>query len=136
MNSLQKIDQFLIHLNAKSLQHGNRSLYDHLFGTAILLQAQKQPTRVICAGGLHAIYGTQIYKKVLTADRKEVEAAFGINVERLVWGFYKLNRTNWLTKPDEQLVLTNGAPALHYLSRADLADLRLIELANLQEQGG
>lgn len=119
-------------------RHSGETLGDHLMNTYRILKAIGVPETVALAGGLHSIYGTNAFKNQTISDRDEVKAAFGPNVERLAYIFGRIQRPKAL----EEVPTTGGIlkdretdePIHVYAS--EVWALRMIEAANLIEQGG
>lgn len=113
--------QFLLtRVHADRVKHSGRTLYDHLLGTHDLLKAWGTSKSICDAGLFHSIYGTKAFKHKAwpVADRETMRALIGEGAERLVFNFCTSNRKGLL-----------------YGNTADDAALRLIEAANLIEQG-
>ena len=143
--------QFLHASSAFNTRHsGQVSLASHLLGTYGLLQLAGQAEAVCLAGGLHSIYGTNIFTRALlnsagSGQRQRVRSLFGQQAEQLAFLFHSLNRPKGLEDPTV-LALWNGhsptsSAAAQQQSSVRLHDdelyaLRLIEAANLVEQGG
>ena len=114
--------EFLQNIGTQQLPHKNGSLYDHLMRTYHILK-HKASDEVAVAGGLHSVYGTNVYKnQTLSKDSDIVESIFGKRIDHLVRLFSSINRPHCLEKPDGSL------------SKKDLYDLRTIECANLYDQ--
>lgn len=128
---------FLEEQGCFSTRHSGSSLGSHLLNTYTILQAVKAPEEVALAGGLHSIYGTNSFKKQTISSREQLASIFGCKTERLVWMFCSLKRPRDLeTMPDEGGKLKNRRTGeLICLDDQDVYDLRLIEAANLLEQG-
>ncbi|MEI6531954.1 MAG: DUF6817 domain-containing protein [Chlamydiota bacterium] len=119
----ERLDAFLTMIGAKEMPHKEGTLYEHLMGTYYTLKFLFDNSTLALIGGLHSIYGTTIYKKTcLPEDTHLVIKVFGEEVDRLVRLFCKIDR-KVLETPDGSL------------SEQDLALLRLVEVANLYDQG-
>ena len=118
-------------------QHNRRmglTLGEHLTNTYDDLIRMGVDEEVALAGGLHSIYGTNSFKfsTVKPDQRPVIRQLFGERAERLAWLFCIINRPqgletghiyDWKTKQPVDL------------SPEDLRDLRLIEIANLSDNG-
>jgi hypothetical protein len=118
-------------------QHNRRmglTLGEHLTNTYDDLIRIGADEDVALAGGLHSIYGTNSFKfaTVKPDQRPIIRELFGERAERLAWLFCIINRPqgletghiyDWKTKQPVDL------------SSEDLRDLRLIEIANLSDNG-
>ena len=118
-------------------QHNRReglTLGEHLTNTYDDLKRMGADEDVALAGGLHSIYGTNSFRKAaLGPDKRPVlRGLFGERTERLAWIFSQINRPrcfegesvkNWKT----------GEPV--EVSEEDFQDLKLIEVANLIDNG-
>jgi len=130
------IKHMIQYIGAYTRRHSGRTLGDHLVGTFELLEGKGVPSYVALAGGLHSIYGTVSFHDIIFPDNDELRAAIrdivGHDTERLIWLFCRAYRpagietgklTDWQSK--EPLPVT----------AREIDDLRLIEAANLIEQG-
>jgi hypothetical protein len=118
-------------------QHNRRmglTLGEHLTNTYDDLKRMGADEDVALAGGLHSIYGTNAFRDgTLGPDKRPViRGLFGERTERLAWIFSQINRPhcfegeavkNWKT----------GDPI--EIEPADWDDLKLIEVANLIDNG-
>ena len=113
------LNQFLRDIGADKRAHKNGTLANHLIRTFHLLKSSGLTDIVALAGGLHSVYGTNVFKdKVL-----EKSDTIGSEVDRLVRLFSEIDRPNVLENPDGSL------------SDLDLFLMRAIECANLYDQG-
>lgn len=117
--------------------HSGETLSSHLLNTYSILNALGVDEEVALAGGLHSIYGTNAFKKRTIKTRNAVETVFGPKVERLAYLFCHINRPKVL-----ESISDNGGKVKNrltgepiWLSKEDVTHLRLIEAANLLEQG-
>lgn len=118
-------------------QHNRRlglTLGEHLVNTYDDLKRMKAEEDVALAGGLHSIYGTNSFRsQTLTeSQRPIIRELFGERAERLAWLFCHINRPSCLESGDVRDWKTEDPMAL---SPEDLRDLRLIEVANLGDNG-
>ncbi len=119
-------------MGAAGAGHSGRKLMDHLLGTYDLLSEAGCAPEVCLAGGLHSIYGTNVFRTVSTVERGPVRETFGERAERLAWLFCNVNRPRGLD--DGRLVDWQTKDSVT-VDDATLHDLRMIEAANLLEQG-
>lgn len=116
------------------VKHTGRSLSDHLTNTYNLLKTLNLPEYVCIAGGIHSIYGTNVFKTAtfdIDKHRSKIQQYYGQQAEHLAYLFCSIDRpgclesgiaTNWRTnRPIE-------------LTTQEIEYLRLIEAANLIEQ--
>lgn len=118
-------------------QHNRRmglTLGEHLTNTYDDLKRMGADEDVALAGGLHSIYGTNAFRNasVPVDQRPVIRGLFGDRVERLAWLFSTVNRPQGLESGDVR-DWRSGEPV--DLSADDLQDLRLIEVANLRDNG-
>jgi hypothetical protein len=125
---------FLQQTGTDSTKHTGRSLMDHLVGTYDILKEWKCTESVCIAGGLHSIYGTNVFTKqsLSEKDRPMVRRKFGIEAERLAWLFGILNRPKAI---ENGFGIDRRNSCEIILSKNDIFRLRFIEAANLIEQG-
>jgi hypothetical protein len=125
---------FLNEIGAGTLAHSGRCLMDHLTGTYDLLKRWGCDKATCLAGGLHSVYGTNAFKteSLTAAARSLVRQRFGADAERLAWLFGTLNRPRAF-ELGSGLDRRNNSKVT--LDIKDLRLLRLIEAANLLEQG-
>lgn len=122
--SEQQLINFLDDIGANTKPHKSGSLKDHLLRTYYLLKGNGLTDVVALAGGLHSVYGTNVFKNgCLSQNDTQIKDKFGEEVDRFVRLFSTINRPNCLEIPDSSL--TDG----------DLFVLRCIECANLHDQG-
>jgi hypothetical protein len=112
-----------------------RKLGEHLLSTYDALKKLGADEEVALAGGLHSIYGTSVFRKVTVPPerRSVIRGLFGERAERLAWLFSVINRPKCLEGLEPVLDWRTGEPI--EVSEQDLADLRLIEVANLGDNG-
>src|SRR5690242_11378331 len=67
-------------IGARGLPHGDKTLWDHLVGTARILHAWSQPRDLCLAGLVHSIYGTDVFHGRLldVARRPQLRASIGL----------------------------------------------------------
>lgn len=125
---------FLKEIGTDKLSHSGRSLSRHLIGTFDLLKKWGCDEATCIAGGLHSIYGTNIFvaESLSRKARLLVRQRFGADAERLAWLFGSLNRPKAIERGSG---IDRRSRSKVKLDAADLLSLRLIEAANLMEQG-
>ncbi len=117
--------------------HTGGTLYEHLLGTARLLEIWRRPDEVCLAGLFHSVYGTQSYttQSVSLTERSRIRDAIGEHAERLAYVFCVADRRTFFGKlgePEPRLpdhVHETELSVLH----EDLVALIEIELANYVE---
>jgi hypothetical protein len=127
--------QFLRDLGADKIPHSGRTLFDHLVGTAVLLEKHSEREAVCLAGMYHSIYGTNFFRHQTLdagspADRKIVRGVIGGEAERLVWLFCMARHL----APRGLFVTDYTGDPMFPGSQAEWLDLMAIERANLVEQ--
>lgn len=94
--TFEELSSWLIEKGALSYDHSKGSLHDHLMRTYQLLEDKRLPQQVCLGGGLHSVYGTNIYKKQLLepnkSNREMVQQRFGKEAEEFAYAFATLNR--------------------------------------------
>lgn len=117
------LKNFLEQIGATQKKHKKGTLADHLLRTFHILKDAGAGDILALAGGLHSVYGTNVFKKQsVSRDSAVVADLFGPEVDRLVRLFSNINRPNCLETPDGSL------------SDLDLFLMRSIECANLHDQ--
>jgi hypothetical protein len=131
---MNNLIQFLTNVGCFKTKHSGRSLGDHLLNTYQILKKANVSEIVCLAGGLHSIYGTNIftYSTLKYSDRETLTNTFNPRTEYLVYLFSRINRPDGL---ESGLICDANTKERIYLSDCDLKDLRLMEAANLFEQG-
>jgi hypothetical protein len=112
----------------------NLTLGLHLLNTHDDLVRMGADEEVALAGGLHSIYGTNAFRSATASPDKRVvlQKLFGERAERLAWLFGRINRPGCLEVGNAKDWRTGERVDL---SPEDLRDLRLIEIANLRDNG-
>jgi hypothetical protein len=112
----------------------NLTLGLHLLNTYDDLIRSGAGEGVALAGGLHSIYGTNSFQNAIATPGKRaiVQKLFGERAERLAWLFSRINRPHCLKDGVAKDWRTGERIDL---SPEDLRDLRLIEAANLRDNG-
>lgn len=139
-SNFEKLSSFLREAGATKLEHKSGTLHDHLVRTFALLEARGVDACVCFAGGLHSVYGTNVYRVVLLDSeyRGRVTDEFGARGEQLASLFGKLERPKTLEAPldltDKAALLELRTKETMMVDRATFDDLRLMECANLADQ--
>lgn len=112
-----------------------RKLGEHLLSTYDGLKAIGAEEDVALAGGLHSIYGTSVFRKVTVPPERRavIRGLFGDRAERLAWLFSSINRPACLEGTAPIQDWQTGEPV--EVSPEDFADLQLIEVVNLSDNG-
>lgn len=86
---LDRISGFLAAIGAQGIRHGDRTLFEHLVGTASCLIVSGAAEEVVYAGLCHSVYGTPSFsRKLLRAeDRWQLQSLLGERAEELVWNY-------------------------------------------------
>jgi SM-20-related protein len=114
---------FLTDIGADKKPHRQGSLKDHLMRCFHLLKSAGAGDILAIAGGLHSVYGTNVFKNpCLSYDDTKISELFGSEVDRIARLFSRLDRPRVLETPDGSL------------SEIDLFLMRCIECANLYDQ--
>jgi hypothetical protein len=133
-SSKQKLTDILVLVGANVTPHSGRSLLHHLIGTYDLLQEWGCGEQVCLAGGLHSIYGTNVFRKqsLHESARCAIRNLLGSEAEELAWLFGSLNRPRAI---EDGIGFDRGDNSKIIINGLILPKLRLIEAANLIEQG-
>lgn len=111
--------EFLVN-QTSDMKHLNKTFFEHLYNTMLLLENAKASPEVALAGMYHSIYGSEFYKHDLKFSRQRIRSIIGDKAEDLAWEFSNLeDRFNSL------IVNKRG------YDEETLRSLRLIEKANL-----
>ncbi|MBV6320616.1 DUF6817 domain-containing protein [Duganella violaceipulchra] len=130
---IAELVRFLDNSGSGAVTHSGRSLLTHLVGTCRILQSRNADEDVCRAGLFHSIYGAPITHCTLALDRIAVREQIGERAERLAWLFCVLDRPRCWSESGPLLPLAQGGSI--EVSAREIADLRLIEQANLDERG-
>jgi hypothetical protein len=130
IKALRRVGAFRVKHNREQ----NLTLGLHLMNTYDDLKRRGLDEEVALAGGLHSIYGTNAFKRATLGPEKRVviRELFGDRAERLAWLFGHINRPKGLESGDVRDWKT-GEPV--EIADDDLRDLKLIEIANLIDNG-
>lgn len=104
------MDPVLMKLGALDRKHTTGTLHDHLVRVFQLLEGRRLSHAVCFGGGLHSIYGTNVYQEKLVdgangGNRAAIATAFGQQAEALAYLFSVLNRPKTLNEPGSGNVL-------------------------------
>lgn len=129
--------EYLRSLGAHQIPHSGGTLLQHLVGTADLLNIWGAPAYVCRAGLFHSIYGTAHFKTatVPISARPQIMLAIGSDSEALAYAFCALDRPRVLLLDKEPDYPDRLGHQRISLTDDQWRDLRLIEAANLQDQG-
>jgi hypothetical protein len=129
---------------AQTLAHaGERSLLDHLLGTAGIVRRWGQPEWLQHAALIHSVYGTDSYGERLVplTARSELAAAAGEQAERLAYLFCLTPRgpllagtRHWAPDLPLRTAGEGEGPADDPPTRDELDALVLLHMANLADQ--
>jgi hypothetical protein len=141
-----RLISFLAQLGTFRTAHSRASLASHLLGTYGLLTLAGQPAALCLAGGLHSIYGTNVFQRSTLDSAKQqqrqvVIAQFGNEAEMFAFLFHSINRPRGLEDPT-QLRRWKAPSSLDpqlqeeplALTAEQLRALQLLEAANFVEQ--
>jgi aspartate beta-hydroxylase len=121
-------------------------LYEHLCGVASVLRAWKQPETVCVAGMFHSIYSTDKFQHATLSisERPRLQSAIGLEPERLVYLFASLAHyavfgaaASWsrlFPAAFAEIPCRWDSSLVVRVSRAEMADLLLMHMANRIEQ--
>jgi len=134
-----KIQKFLMEVKANEINHSNGTLMKHLLLTYDAIKANGWDDTLACAGGLHSIFGTNIFKtQTITPDqRDQVVDIIGEEATRLVELFRDVKRPATLEQAlaNKTTTVEMNAGGARILDLKDLNSLCVIEAANLADQG-
>jgi len=109
--------------HTENINHNDKMLFDHLYGTYLILKENNRPEYVCMAGLFHSVYETEYFQFKTPYTREYVKSILGNDAENLIYEFCT-------TQPRVNSLISNTKnwPDQVY---ADLLD---IELANMIEQ--
>jgi hypothetical protein len=107
-----------------TINHHDRTLFEHLFGTYTLLQNLGKPKHVCLAGLYHSVYETEYFQFNSPFTRPMVQKLIGEQAETIVYEFCN-------TVPRT----TNLVERRGNWSNQMYADLLDVDIAQLKEQG-
>jgi hypothetical protein len=127
-------------MGAKRIPHSGRDLYDHLAGTAALLDSWGCSRPLSAAGLFHSVYGTESFHDALvrTSDRAQLQALIGEDTERLVYLYdlgSKSSLYQSLREPSPEPVMFDRLEQRNVaVTMQELVDLVVLDVANFAEQ--
>ena len=133
-----KLQSFLTLIGAEQIKHSGRNLWTHLLNTYDILKAEGFSQDICSAGGLHSIFGTNIFKQqtLTAAQRFMVVNTIGESATNLVELFSEILRPGTLESAlknkTTQVELNSGGTVI--LSEIELNSMCAIEAANLSDQ--
>ncbi|MEC5384385.1 hypothetical protein VVD49_01550 [Uliginosibacterium sp. H3] len=137
--SLAAINLLLARGADKTAHANERSLLEHLIGTARLLLLWNAPIDTVRAGLCHSIYGTNAFRTATMRrnERALLQQTIGRRAEALVWSFSRLRRPATLQRAlrhGSNLVRERSGRTRH-IDSSSLQQLFILECANLLDQG-
>ena len=110
----------------KDVKHTNKTFFDHLFNTCLILEREKQRKDLCAAGLYHSVYGTEFFNfnNSVEFTRDTVKKLIGKEAEEIVFEFCSLKKDRF------QIILENKKSYRKQLHK----DLMYLEYANLIEQ--
>lgn len=149
-DDFEKLSRWLVKEGALKYDHQRGSLHDHLVRVFAMLEGRGRSLSVSFAGGLHSIYGTNVFTKQMLSPEPHVRArvagAFGAEAEDYAYTFSQLNRpetldvaASFLNDPrlrtnDWSIALQRRYSEPRSVGWVEAGDLCLIECANLADQ--
>jgi hypothetical protein len=134
----ESLQRFLTLIGADKIKHSGRNLWTHLLNVYDILKEHGYRTEICAAGGLHSIFGTNIFKtQTLNAThRTMVVNTIGEDATKFVELFSRIKRPqtleNALKSNTTKVETVSGATMT--LSQIELNILCAIEAANLSDQ--
>jgi len=112
----------------KNVKHSNKTFFEHLLNTTLLLEDQKQRKALCMAGLYHSAYGTEFFNFDSSVDftRDKVKGLIGKEAENIVFEFCSIKKDRLSTILENK---KNHNKQMH-------TDLLHLEYANLWEQNG
>lgn len=133
-----KLQAFLTLIGADSIKHSGRTLWTHLLNVYDILKEHGYRTEICAAGGLHSIFGTNIFKTAtLTAQQRVmVVNTIGEDATKMVELFSAIQRPGTLESAlkNNTTVVTCNDGSTKTLTQIELNILCAIEAANLSDQ--
>jgi hypothetical protein len=133
-----RLQIFLTAIGAEKIKHSGRNLFTHLLNTYDILKAQGYDQDTCSAGGLHSIFGTNIFtSQTLGKDQRDIVVnVIGEEATKLVDLFSELDRPKCLeyalSLNITSLITRTGS--ILTLSENQLNSICAIEAANLSDQ--
>jgi len=133
-----KLQTFLTLIGADNVKHSGRTLWTHLLNVYDILKEHGYKTEICAAGGLHSIFGTNVFKHAtLThSQRVMVVNTIGEAATKIVELFSSIQRPQTLESAlkNNTLEVTLNSGATKTLTQIELNILCAIEAANLADQ--
>ena len=133
-----KLQAFLTLIGADKIKHSGRNLWTHLLNTYDILREHGYKTEICAAGGLHSIFGTNIFKQqtLTAAQRVMVVNTIGETATQMVELFSQVKRPSTLETAlkTNSLTVELNAGGTKTLTQIELNILCAIEAANLSDQ--
>lgn len=134
----ESLQRFLTLIGADKIKHSGRNLWTHLLNVYDILKEHGYRTEICSAGGLHSVFGTNIFKtQTLTpAHRTMVVNTIGDEATKYVELFSRIKRPATLESAlkNKTLEVETISGATMTLSQIELNILCAIEAANLADQ--
>lgn len=133
-----RIQTLLTLVGAEKIKHSGRNLWTHLLNVYDILREYGYGTEVCAAGGLHSIFGTNVFTQAtLTLEQRDMVAnTIGPEATQYVELFSALKRPNTLesalANQTTTVEMNDGSTRL--LTSNELSVLCAIEAANLSDQ--
>jgi hypothetical protein len=132
------LQRFLTLVGAADIKHSGRSLWTHLLNVYDILKSHGYNQDVCLAGGLHSIFGTNVFKHATLTSQQRIMVVntIGESATKIVELFSSIRRPNTL----ESALKTNtlevelNSGATKTLTQIELNILCAIEAANLYDQ--
>lgn len=133
-----QLQRFLTLVGADKIRHSGRSLWTHLLNVYDILREHGYRTEVCAAGGLHSIFGTNVFKKqtLTSSQRVMVENTIGAEATEYVELFSSVKRPGTLESAlkNNSLTVEMTTGSTRTLTPLELNILCAIEAANLSDQ--
>jgi len=133
-----EIQKFLTLLGTDKVKHSGRTLWTHLLNVYDILKEHGYSQDICSAGGLHSIYGTNVFKhQTLGLEHSDIVAKLiGQEAEALVRLFHSIKRPSTiesaLKNNNTEVELNTGETRT--LTQNELNSICAIEAANLSDQ--
>ena len=138
--NFEKLSSFLFDNNTYTIKHQQGSLHDHLVRVYQILETAGFPEHVCFGGGLHSIFGTNAFTKIVFTDndRQKIVDNFGEKAAQLSKLFSIINRPKYLETPksinDKEVVVVLNDESDLTIDIDTYNELCAIECANLIDQ--
>ena len=134
----ERLQAFLTLIGADTVKHSGRTLWTHLLNVYDILREHGYKTEICAAGGLHSIFGTNIFKTatLTPAQRVMVVNTIGEAATSYVELFSSVKRPATLEAAlkNNTLTVETNAGSTVTLTEIQLNILCAIEAANLADQ--